>query len=639
MAQLNNKKPQSPLIGAIAQPIKLDQTSNLGVDTKKVFIDNIIETGLSGGLNTGQLEKFTAISNSRDQIYQLIDTMCQDSTVAAIIRTYTEDVCVPADNGHIVWCEAGDGNVAKYVNYLLDVMNVDKNIFSWVYSLIKYGDLYLRLFRESDYQDIVFQKDHIQNAGRAKSLLTEDVLSNKDTAKDTTNSEQLDESVNINIHKSTDKYSHYVQMITDPGSMFELVKYGKTYGFIEVPVQQGGMAFIDNYMINNSAAAATYRVKTGDVNVYQADDFVHACIDQNSSRYPEKVQVFTDPNADINDPAKAHYYTVRRGKSLLADSYKIWREKSLLQSAALLNRITKSSIVRTIQVEVGDMSKEQVQQTLRRIKDLMQQKSAINTGTSMNQYPGAGPIENNIYLATHNGQGAVSIGAVGGDVEVKNLADLDWWNNKFYSSYGIPKQYFGWTDDGAGFNGGTSLTILSSVYAKGVKRIQNAILQAITDAINLFFLDSGNLRNLNKFVLKMRAPITQEEIDFRASLTNKISAISSFQALLSDIENKVRRLEILKTLVSSLEFGDDIMLQIQGEIEAAKKAQAQEEATAAEGQQGEKATADGGDELPAVTESLKKNPYMAEQVNLQEDSEDLPSPEQLNAKVDFTKNV
>ena len=28
-------------------------------------------------------------------------------------------------------------------------MNVDKNIFGWTYCLLKYGDVYLRLYRES----------------------------------------------------------------------------------------------------------------------------------------------------------------------------------------------------------------------------------------------------------------------------------------------------------------------------------------------------------------------------------------------------------------------------------------------------------------------------------------------------------
>lgn len=108
MAEEENKEQdklvqvKSPLVGAQAKPTTLDSTNKLDIDTEKVLIDNIIEAGLSGGLDTGALESFTSISNTRDQMYQLIDTMANDSTVAAIIRTYAEDVCETADNGHIV---------------------------------------------------------------------------------------------------------------------------------------------------------------------------------------------------------------------------------------------------------------------------------------------------------------------------------------------------------------------------------------------------------------------------------------------------------------------------------------------------------------------------------------------------------
>ena len=53
------------------------------------------------------------------------------------------------------------------VNYLLRSMNVNKYAYDWVYSLIKYGDLYLRLYRESDYEDTSRQK---------KSQLKEDLV-------------------------------------------------------------------------------------------------------------------------------------------------------------------------------------------------------------------------------------------------------------------------------------------------------------------------------------------------------------------------------------------------------------------------------------------------------------------------------
>ena len=94
-------KPKNSLVGKQAVPTTLDNTTKLDIDVKNTLIDNIVAAGLTGGLDTTALENFTSISNSRDQIYQLIDTMSQDSTVSSIIRTYAEDVCAVADNDEL----------------------------------------------------------------------------------------------------------------------------------------------------------------------------------------------------------------------------------------------------------------------------------------------------------------------------------------------------------------------------------------------------------------------------------------------------------------------------------------------------------------------------------------------------------
>lgn len=647
------KKTSHPLVGSQTKPVTLDNTTTLDIDVKNTLVDNIIEAGLTSKLDIAAIENFTSISNARDQVYQLIDTMSQDSSVAAILRTYAEDVCEPADNGHVIWCESNDPNISKFVNYMLNVMNADKNMYSWTYALLKYGDVYLRLYRESDYDDALFTSERVNKAYSARNTLNEafDEL-------DKEAPEKLDEAVRLNVRSASDPYSYYAEMIDDPGTMFELTKFGKTYGYIEVPNTESNLDATTAFSGTSMTGTYNFRMKSADVNVFQADDFVHACLEDNFTRFPETVDLFID-----EEGKKSQSYSVRRGKSLLYDSYKIWREKALLENAALLNRITRSSIVRKVGVEVGDMPKEQVQQVLRRVKDMMEQKSAINVGNSMSEYNNPGPVENNIYFATHGGQGNITVEAVGGDVEVKNLADLDWWNNKFYSSYGIPKQYFGWTDDGAGFNGGTSLTILSSVYAKGVKRVQNAMIQALTDAINLFLLNKGLKSYLNNFTLKMKAPITQEEIDYRADLSNKVNAISSIQGLFTDIEDKPRRLRILKALLTALNYGDALNAEIDAEIaaleEAAAAAAEEADAEGGDAESGDISAADTGDtggedevgeidlgSLDALEsfntgtgDLLLEDQETAKPAELDILTEDeLPNPTQLDSEKDFSEN-
>ena len=636
----------SPLIGHQAKPTVLDSTTKLDIDTTKSLVDNIIEAGLSRTLDISAIESFTSVSNARDQIYQLIDTMCADSAVSSIVRTYAEDVCEIADNGHIVWCEASDPKIAKFVNYLLNVMNVDKKIFGWVYSLIKYGDVYLRLYRESDYKDPIFKT---QTKTKLNENLNEKI--------------ELGEAVRLNVHPAGDRYSYYLEMIPDPGTMFELTKFGQTYGFIEVPnrentVDSAAYLGATTGLMGGSGNgqglnAFNFKYGTNDVNIYQADDFVHGCLEDGVSRFPETVDLFYETqNTELEGKGGTTYtYTVKRGKSLLYDAYKIWREKALLESAVLLSRITKSGIVRKVGVEVGDMGKEQVAITLRKVKEMFEQKAAYNTDKAFAEYNNPGAIENFIYYATRDGKGQITVESVGGDFDPKQLTDLDWWNNKFYSSFGIPKQYFGWTDDGAGFNGGSSLTILSSVYSKGVKRIQNIVIQMLTDAINLFLLDRGCKSYLNNYVLKMRAPVTQEEVSYRENFTNRVSAISNVSSLFTDVETKANRLSILKSLISALDLDGDISDILQMEIDAAKEeaAKAEEETDLEDsGELDLEGTSEpaGDDDLSAMPDSeLTAEGFMSNggstvlvEDALFEDDSDLPTPEEMDSERDFTEN-
>ena len=139
---------------------------------------------------------------------------------------------------------------------------------------------------------------------------------------------------------------------------------------------------------------------------------------------------------------------------MLYPTFKIWRELALLENVILLNRVTKSSVVRVINVEVGDMPKEMVAPHLQGIKSLFEQKANIDAGTSFGEYTNPGPVENNVYVPTRGGIGTLSTQQVGGDVDVGKLSDLDYFQDKFFGAMRVPKQYFGITDDNAGFSGG-----------------------------------------------------------------------------------------------------------------------------------------------------------------------------------------
>jgi hypothetical protein len=97
----------------------------------------------------------------------------------------------------------------------------------------------------------------------------------------------------------------------------------------------------------------------------------------------------------------------------------------------------------------------------------------------------------------------------------------------------------------------------------------------------------------------MKAPLTQEELDSRANFNDRVSAISNLNSLFADVENKGRRLRILKGLVSTLDYGDEITNQIEEEIKAADAADKQAAEEAEENRQAELAGTEAGGGAPA----------------------------------------
>lgn len=609
-----NKTPFENDEGIYSKPTKAVPApeKNIGVDTDSELLDSIVTAGTSSQLDISALESFLNVSRGRNAVYNLLDSMGEDSQISAVLESYAEDATEYNANGQIVWVESDDENVAQFVQYLLDTMNVDKHIYGWAYSLCKYGDLYLRLFRESDYEDPIFGNND------TKKRLDEAV-----------GGEKLDESVKVVAHSKNDRYSHYVEKVANPASMFELTKHGKTYGYIKA--DSGAVPTINEV---TQQQWYQYKFQQTDVEVYSPCDYVHAYLEDDSGRTVEEVNI----SVDKDDDKKEYTYQVKRGQSILYNVFKIWRELMLLENSVLLNRVTKSSILRVIGVQVGDMPKEQVGPHLTNIKSLIEQKTAINTGASMSEYNNPGPVENCIYIPMRGEQGAITAQQIGGDVDVKSLADLEYFRDKMFGALRAQKQYFGFSDDAAGFNGGSSIAQNSIRYARTIKRIQMSLIQAITDAVNLMLIDKGLDNYVNRFTIKMLPPMTQAEVDRQDTIRQQMGVIQDVMNLVSDIDNQSIKLQILKTLLSTVITEPTVMQLIQEQIDVLE-------------QEGEKAPTEeenvphddfGGvgigrdlerEEEPAPTEEPIEEP--SEEPLDGETVDRLPNPEELNAG-DFT---
>lgn len=566
------KNDNQDLLGKQSIPVPKEEVE-IGVDLEDELINRLIDEvdeNQYSNVDLSALENFIGVAQTREQMYALIDLMATDERIRAILDTYTEDTIETNENGQVVWCESSDENVLKFVNYLLASLKVDENSEEWVRSLIKYGDLYLRLYRQSDYnEEDIFDSSKNEREDYERTL---NEAYNPEVPEE--EKEKLEENVQVNVHSPKDHFVHYAEKVSNPSEMFDLTKLGTTRGFIKAPVSVQNE--YDSYS-QIISPYVSYKLKSRDVTVYSAIDFVHATLNSNTSRTPEEVQIFKDDEAYKNGKG-AVTYKVNRGQSLLYSQFKVWRELSLLENSILLNRVTRSAIVRILNIEVGDMPKEKAMSTVSRIKQNIEQKSAFKVGNGMTEYTNPGPIDNAIYVPTHEGKGAITASTLGGDYDPKQLTDLDYFQNKLYGAFRVPKQFFNLTDDGAGFNGGASLTIISSRYGKAIKSIQKTYCQLITNLINILLWDKGLKSYINKFTIKMQTPITQEELDRRENMRNRMGVNQDVMNLVNGVvEDNIIKAKIVKSLLAQSLTNPEVIDLLQEHIDAMEEAKKQEE--------------------------------------------------------------
>lgn len=463
-----------------------------------------IKSADSGSLiDVEAVSRFRTLSSDRQERYNQFEDLLKDATVAAAIEMYADDATqYDYRSGKVIWAESDNPDIAKAANRLLDVLRINENSWTWIYALCAYGDVYLRLYRKgdiSDYNDMF--SDHTgQTAIRVKK------------------------------EDSTRPIEEYVEYVDDPAIMYDLQVRDKTSGFIKMvnaEVEQSSSMY---------TSLVTKTLDLSDVNIYDRKSFVHICLSGNIDRHPELIALHDSKLGTTS------VYKVKTGKSILADAYEAAQTVKLLEDSMMLSRVTKSALVRILQIEVGNMPKPEVESLLRRIKNMIEQKMALNKQNGVvASYNSPGPIENIVYVPTKDGKGAITSNNLGGDVNIKDIVDVDYFNNKKLSALKIPKQYLNY-DAPEGLGNGTSLTKLSSRYAHTIMRIQNAYISGITTLLNLYFLDKG-LDYINDFTLKMVSPATIEDTERDEMVSNRLNQARDILDLL---DGKVDSKTILK---------------------------------------------------------------------------------------------
>lgn len=456
-------------------------------------------------LNMNEINKFRLLKSNRNEKFNSFDLMAQDSRVASILNMYADDCTQYNQSSKIIWAESSDQNCADFVNRLIDNLQLNKHAWSHIYSLCKYGDLYLELFYDEE---------------RVKDL----------------------NGSNSYFRPNGSTITEHIEMVRNPGGMFDLVSHGKTSFYVKVNSNEENYEAISQGMqiYQNSS-------RPEDNCLYPPDKYIHISLNDAYSRFSNK---YVLQNTETGEDEE---FDIKEGTSILANAFKTWSELNLLEDSVLLNRLSKSAIIRLIQIEVGNTEGEDVQEVLKSLRDKISRSRYFDksTGDFKNQ-ANPGPLENIIYHATHKGNGAITHSTIGGDVNVKDLADIDYFLEKFAQSFPIPVAYLKQkNDDGGGLSAGTSLTKFDAKYGRTLKRIQSAYISGIIDLINVYAYKKGLSDYMNSFTIKMVSPSAVEDNERDEKLKNHTDMIRDIMQVVND-QNDAYKPETKKKMIAYL---------------------------------------------------------------------------------------
>lgn len=498
--------------------------NELGVSSSSEDLTNKQIESENSIIDATEVEKFMTLSSYRDERYVAFETMLSDPIVSAAVEMYADDATQYNRDGNIIWAESDDPVIAEAANRLIRVLDIQNSAWRHIYSLCVYGDLYLRLYKNGDKSDTL---DYDDTNISSLTIIPED------------NTRNLEERI---------------EYVNNPATIFDLQDKDKTTGFIKTKSAiNASSSYVSHNFIGNGFSTAVSTIQSRNCEMLHNKSYVHIMLSESVNRNPEYISI-------ENENGENTVYKIKIGKSMLEDAYSATRRLDLLEDSLTLSRMSKSAVIRLLQIEIGDAPKSEGENILRRVKNLVEQKMAVNTQTGRTRsYNSPGPIENTIYVPVKGGKGQITTSTIGGDVDVKSIADIEYFQNLKLAALKIPKQYLNF-DSAEGFSNGTSLTKVSSRYAHTIMRIQTAYIKGITNLLNIFFIDKG-LDYVNKFKIRMVSPATVEDAERDDQLNDKINQTRDIIELADSIgiDDEAKQaifVKLLNEFVGSPEIAD-----------------------------------------------------------------------------------
>lgn len=468
------------------------------------------------------------------------DAMLRDPIISRIINMWISDtlssdpltgkifnISVDRNNSNI--SDNDLSRVRKALDYLLENSNLDELLVQILYQIITTGIVSVKLGFVDRYEDT---KIKLFESNKSKVLATANTWTDEDKKKLLEAPNYDDYEDELYRKRTFNKFK--VKRVL--GRFYFEIMPSKL-----VPLKHKGITIL--YLdLNNSLKV---------LNPKNITTFV------NTRGGVKKLSIKDNPEDIVST-----VYEIPLGKSFIEDAVTPWSMMNTTEDCTILALMTRSSIYRLFQVDVGALSTKETEKLLQEFKKRITSRETIDVRSQ--HYSSAQtqvPLGDSIFVPTRNGIGSVNIQSIGGDLDIKTQVPLKYFREQLLAALGIPAPLIFGDESGTLIN--TSATRQDIRYLRTIQQFTGILSLGLEDVFKDYLSSLGF--DLSLITLKVRfSQINNEEslqrLEFeqvkQEALDRTIKSLNSLGISFDDGKYTKTRDELIKRFMDSslLEF-------------------------------------------------------------------------------------
>lgn len=269
-----------------------------------------------------------------------------------------------------------------------------------------------------------------------------------------------------------------------------------------------------------------------DVSLFKEDEFIHIFWDKGA--YEPITVEFSEKDSEGIYTRKTKDCKVVYGTSYLENSRQAYLILDLIDTMLLSARVNKTTLTRLIMTEVGTAGKTETKRIIDRVKSAFK-VSSLKIDNSYKEGDKTATIQN-VYIPTRNGKGEVRVDEFGGNADIRDISDIEYYTDKLMASLRVPKAFLGLDSNMTAGLGANTMTKVDIRYARLIKTVKTFMKEAITQMIQFKISTSSELLKLadkHSWTVETVPVSTAEEDEKAVTLQTMVGIADQLNSLLS----------------------------------------------------------------------------------------------------------